>query len=674
MYISTRRPAAYAAIALALCLLAEFPSSVSAQVPIAQPLVQPSDMQYLGWFAVPTSDGSGAAEGLLTYGGTALSVNPATQTLLIGGHDWYQRLCEVGIPAVSGATAPIVQRCADVTEGRKAQIDTDSVNLGGTLVWNGRLIVSAYSYYDADGSARFSHFASGLNLAQQGDVQGPYQVGTAGAGYVAGYMAVVPPEWRALLGGPALTGQCCLSIISRTSSGPSISVFDPDNVGRVSPVPSTVLLGYPLSNPLAANSAQNTLFNNATEIGGVAFPPGTRSVLFIGKQGVGPYCYGTGDECQDPVQSYKGTHAYPYVLQVWAYDANDLLAVKLGLRTPWSVRPYATWQLADVASAGNASIAGAAYDHTTGRLYITEDYGEHPRVHVYQVGHGSGQALAIPGAPQGLTGRVDGSLATLSWSPPAGAAWAGYLLQAGTSPGASNIVQVPLGAATTTVSAPVPPGQYYARVLAFNAQSVPGPASNEIVLTVGARVAVADRPQNFRVSVAGNSVTLAWNPPATGGVTDYVLDAGTAPGASNLLNGLPIGGGFTIAIPGVPPGAYYVRIRARNAGGVSAPSNEASFTVAPVALPGAPTDLRAVTGPNRTVTLSWGAPTSGGAATGYILEVGLARGVAQLARDVGTLTAVAVPGTPPGVYYVRVRARNAAGAGPPSGDVRIVVR
>ena len=52
--------------------------------------------------------------------------------------------------------------------------------------------------------------------------------GTSGkTGFVAGYMAAVPPEWQSSLGGPAITGQCCVPIVSRTSWGPAAFAFDP---------------------------------------------------------------------------------------------------------------------------------------------------------------------------------------------------------------------------------------------------------------------------------------------------------------------------------------------------------------------------------------------------------------------------------------------------------------
>lgn len=659
---------------LALGLLAASPVSVFAQAQLVQPLVQAPDMSYLGSFELPKTDGSGTEEGKLTYGGSALGVNPATQTLFVGGHDWYSRLCEVQIPSVPGQAAALVQRCGDVTEGRLTQIDTEGLKFGSSLVWNGRLILSAYSTYDADGDANLSHFASGLNLAQPGDLQGPVQVGTAGGGFVGGYMGIIPEEWRALLGGPALTGQCCISIISRTSSGPSVSVFNPDDVGRVSPVPATMLVDYPLANPLAANTTQNVLFNNATSILGVAFPAGTRSVLFVGRHGIGPYCYGESAQCADPVQIYKGEHSYPYVHQVWAYDANDLLAVRLGQRAPSSVRPYATWRLPDVTTAG-AGISGVTYDHVTRRLYITEKYEESPRVHVYAIGGGGAGVgvTSLPSAPQGLTGGAQGSLVSLSWSPPAGAPWLGYVLEAGSRPGAADLAQIPLGLATT-VSSPVLPGRYYVRVRAYNAQPAAGPPSNEIVIDVGGSISVAASPQDFRVSVSvsGAMVALAWSPPANSIVNDYVLDVGTAPGTSNLVNAAPIGAVPSLSIPGVGPGSYFARVRARNAQGTSAPSNEAAFTVTPPVAPGMPTGFRA-SASNRTITLSWAAPQAGGAATSYVLEAGLTAGVSQVARDVGPVATVTIPDAPPGTYYVHLRAQNAAGPGPATAELRIVV-
>lgn len=349
----------------------------------ALPLVNRADLSYLGYFRVPNQDGEGNSLG---YGGHALSTHPAENALFFGGHDWDQQLCEIGIPAVinTSQVATIVQNCTDITEDRLAEVDEGSIKLGGTLLADGRLIVSAYSDYDADGSQQRSHFTTTPDLTASGDIGGPYQVGDW-AGIVSGYMAAIPPEWQAVLGGPTLTGNCCLSIISRTSYGPAVSVFNPADLGRHDPVPTIPLLFYPADHPMDNWDATSPYFNGTTQIVGVAFPPGSRSVLFIGRHGIGDFCYGSGEACSDPVNPYQGTHAYPYVHQVWAYDALELQAVKDGVREPWEVFPYAIWRLNEIDDSGGASISGAAFDPTSGRLFVTENYGEKPAVHVYQI-------------------------------------------------------------------------------------------------------------------------------------------------------------------------------------------------------------------------------------------------------------------------------------------------
>jgi hypothetical protein len=349
--------------------------------PVDLPLLDQSSLTYVGSFLVPTQDNKGQA---LTWGGYALGYDAARHGLFFGCHDNDQLLAEIGIPEITNPpqTASILQDCADVTEGRLPLVDDYLPKLGGTLLYQGWLIVSAYGYYDADYSQTLSHFSSSTNLSQAGDVAGPFKVGSQ-AGMVAGYMTTIPDEWRSAFGGPALTGQCCINIISRSSAGPAASVFNPDNVGGMNPVPAVTALAYPLDHPLAPVDEQNDSFNLTTQITGIAFPPGTRSVLFFGRHGAGPFCYDTAEVCGDPVDPYKGPHAYPYFHQVWAYDALDLLAVIDGVRQSWGIQPYAIWWLPGMDSANSATISGAAFDPASGRVYITEAYGEEPVVHVF---------------------------------------------------------------------------------------------------------------------------------------------------------------------------------------------------------------------------------------------------------------------------------------------------
>ncbi len=365
-------------------------------------LVGPDDVSYLGAFDVPASDGSGDMEGTFTYGGHALGYDPSTDSLFFGGHDWYQRLGQVSVPSDFSQPATVLQQLVDPTDGNSSLVDDSTLKLGGSLVFNDRLIVTMYSYYDADSTQALSHFASSLDLTSQADADGPFALeGSANARSKAGYMTTIPAEWQAAFGGPALTGNCCLSILGASSAGPAVSVFDPDDVGVIDPVPASTLLFYPLGNPTTADGTEtNDLFIQSDAVVGVAFPAGSRSVLFVGTHGQGEYCYGPGTSdqslhgtpdgegnvyCYDLVSSAKGTHAYPYVHQVWAYDADELLEVLAGARESWEVVPYATFELSGIRDDGGATMAGATYDPDSGRLFVTERYGDNPRVHVFEI-------------------------------------------------------------------------------------------------------------------------------------------------------------------------------------------------------------------------------------------------------------------------------------------------
>jgi len=176
------------------------------------------------------------------------------------------------------------------------------------------------------------------------------------------------------------------AINSLQSWGPSASVFNPADVATGSPAPAMVVLGYPYGHPLADTTTGNQYLSQADFITGMVFPAGTRTVLFFGKHGTGNYCYGTGGtsgDCYDPDDNSKGIHSYPYRSQVWAYDANDLIAVKNGLKQSYEVMPYAVWQL----DAPVVDIQGVAYDPATQRLYVSQVYAENtrPLIRVYQV-------------------------------------------------------------------------------------------------------------------------------------------------------------------------------------------------------------------------------------------------------------------------------------------------
>ena len=104
--------------------------------------------------------------------------------------------------------------------------------------------------------------------------------------------------------------------------------------------------------------------------------------------------------------------------------------------------------------------------------------------------------------------------------------------------------------------------------------SLPSPAI-DVLLT-----AIAEPPSppaNLQASLnAPGSVTLSWVP-STGLPTDYVVLVGSAAGLSDLA--VAAVASATVTVGNVAPRTYYVRVLARNEGGVSAPSNQVFITV-----------------------------------------------------------------------------------------------
>lgn len=76
-----------------------------------------------------------------------------------------------------------------------------------------------------------------------------------------------------------------------------------------------------------------------------------------------------------------------------------------------------------------------------------------------------------------------------------------------------------------------------------------------------------------------------------------------------------------------------------------------------------------------TVTFTWSWPFWQGVVTGHGLVAGSGPGLSNLAQvTLGAATQASFGGVPPGTYYVRMHALNAAGASIASDEVALVVR
>jgi hypothetical protein len=289
----------------------------------------------------------------------------------------------------------------------------------------------------------------------------------------------------------------------------------------------------------------------------------------------------------------------------------------------------------------------------------------------------TGAPISAPDPPTNLTYTLSGSSLTLTWTaPPSNAERpaSAYIIEAGSAPGGTDVANFSTGSTATSFSAAVGGNAvFYIRVRSTNPFGPSGP-SNEITVFVGSPVQAPGAPTGLIASVAGSSVTLAWNAPTTGGpVTTYILQAGSIPGGSNLAN---FGTGSTATsffAAGVGAGSYFVRVSASNAGGISAPSNEVLLLVGSgCAAPGAASNLVAAIN-GSTVTLAWAA---GAGASSYRLQVGSSSGQTDLldtdlASPATTLTAFNVGA---GTYFVRVRSTNSCSQSAASNEALVIIR
>jgi len=182
-------------------------------------------------------------------------------------------------------------------------------------------------------------------------------------------------------------------------------------------------------------------------------------------------------------------------------------------------------------------------------------------------------------------------------------------------------------------------------------------------------------PSAFKSIVAGSTVMLTWAAPAAGPrPTNYIIEAGSAPGLSNLAVVKTADPSLVFVASGVGNGIYYVQIRAASPAGWGPPSKGIVVVVgdAPGGAPSTPINLTS-TVVGSTVTLRW---TATGPAAAYFIEAGSVPGIKNLANfsTGNSATEFTAGGVGPGVYYVRVRAATPAGVSGPSNEIVVVVR
>ena len=334
-----------------------------------------------------------------------------------------------------------------------------------------------------------------------------------------------------------------------------------------------------------------------------------------------------------------------------------------------------TWSLQSASPWGACTGGQQTRTETWGRSIITPASNGGAACGILQEQRTAAQACTdqtptAPGMPTSFKAAISGNNVTLGWNvPAAGGAPKGYRIWVG----ASTTWELVNGADVGNVlnaNGSLGAGTYYARVAAYNAVGTSAPT--QISFRVGAKKKPS-RPAGFTASLEASVAVLSWSAPAgddPDSPTGYVIEAGSASGLSDVAV-VPLGNQSSYQAA-VPPGTYFVRVRAINDLGAGEASTEVVLRYG--AGPGAPGALTE-TGGGPIVRLSWHAPTTGELPGSYTIEAGSAPGLADLAvlraGNVNSFMTTA----PAGTYYVRVRAVGANGvAGDASNEVVVVRR
>ena len=230
---------------------------------------------------------------------------------------------------------------------------------------------------------------------------------------------------------------------------------------------------------------------------------------------------------------------------------------------------------------------------------------------------------------------ISGTTVRLTWDLPQNSTGVvGYLVEAGSGPGRTELASMTVTARTFTTP-PVSSGTYFFRVRARKSTGA-GSASSEIGVQIGNSVTCTNPPgaPTLVASAVGTLVQLSWSNGAGPVPTGYVLDVGTTPGRRDLATML-FGAGMMSLSASAANGTYALRLSAVNACG-SSPSPDVTLAVgvADPIVPGSPGSLtRQVVG--RVVTLTWSPSATGGESTRYVIEATDTQGNPIVTLDTG---------------------------------------
>jgi hypothetical protein len=405
-------------IVVIACLLTLSFMTTAAQPPSR---IQPEDLTYIGAFRLPPEIGweyGGAAMAYFPDGDPAGPDDGFPGSLFATGHNWYQEVAEISIPA------PVFSRNA--TDLPVAEMLQPFQNIRGDLFdfldfeiprvglaylpaqaaqSTGKLYVAWGEHYQEEGQA-VSHGWSELDLADP-ETAGAWFLGDYRNYSTNDYIFSIPAEWADTNTPGMLLATGRYRDGGWSGQGPSLFAYGPWNQGNP-PEPNTRLDAVPLllyGSTLDASDVTMDNYQHSDEwAGGAWLTAGDRSaVVFVGTKGVGECWYGFANGVVWPDEPpYPDVPPPPYEDRGWwsttfegqflFYDPAEFAEVARGNMAPHEPQPYATLNvdnyLLNIQSEQQLyHLGAAAFDRDNGLLYVFEQFGDgdRPVVHVWYV-------------------------------------------------------------------------------------------------------------------------------------------------------------------------------------------------------------------------------------------------------------------------------------------------
>ncbi len=355
------------------------------------PLIHLENFQYSGAFRFP-ADSYGDSS--LVYAESKIAYNPSNNSLFIMGKTKQQAIAEFSIPKLNLSknlapleTATALQNFTFVFKSPHIKNPQKINRVTGMIALDDELFVNAIKYYDA--RAKNTHTSLVISNSSKIDpknISGFYSL--QGASHAAGWVSVIPKEWRSKLQGDFITGNASNTpIAARHSIGPSAFVITkPDfTEGPPQAIATTPIIDFNLKHKLADDfyneAGKNKLWNVVSRAEYGFIVPNTKTYAVFGSSGGHHSKLGykiqqkDGRRCPGPC-AFDPLDYYNYY---WLFNVEDMLAVFAGKKLAYQVRPYQYGKFKipfDTSQTGDKPqefhrISGGSFDANSSILYLT---------------------------------------------------------------------------------------------------------------------------------------------------------------------------------------------------------------------------------------------------------------------------------------------------------------